>query len=97
MGSICRYMARHVVPNRLRLCFTCDVSDIEMAQEVVQPLSKMPTLMMLGIRLGLNAADHILYDLARKTVLQKTGSSVDSHAASLRYEELAQISWGIQI
>ncbi|CZR68618.1 uncharacterized protein PAC_18517 [Phialocephala subalpina] len=88
--KLCKYMASHIVPNQLKLCVICDVADIETAKEVVDPLSSVPILRGLAIRLGNDPKDLCLYDLAKRTVYEKTNHSEATQSSPFRFGDLPQ-------
>jgi hypothetical protein len=51
LQELCLVLKHHIQPNQLKLSFTCDVADIEIAEEVLRPLSELPLLRECTIRL----------------------------------------------
>jgi hypothetical protein len=70
----CQVLQAQILPNILKLSFTCDVADIEIAEEILHPLSKLSHLRECSIRLGFQHSspntDHIpsLQALAKRQV-----------------------------
>lgn len=73
LHKLCRLLQAHVQPNHLKLSFICDVADVEIAEQVIRPLSHLPLLRECSIRLGflhftpLSEQIPLLQQLARKT------------------------------
>jgi hypothetical protein len=85
--SVCARVSSNIQPFRLRLFVICDTANYEVATEVVEPLSKMPTLQVCSIRLG-QTPNHELRCLARATVYQVTGKSGDTLSSRPSYTRL---------
>jgi hypothetical protein len=81
------HIAQHVKPSTLRLNLICDVEDIETAQQVVQPLSQLPTLLDCSIRFNF-VPEPDLQTLARSTAIRLMGHSEASHETAFRFMDL---------
>jgi hypothetical protein len=74
LEHLCQVLRTHIQPNQLRLSFTCDVADIEIAEEVLRPLSQLPHLRECSILLGFQHSPTdteqipLLQELAKKHV-----------------------------
>jgi hypothetical protein len=81
LQELCLVLKHHIQPNQLKLSFTCDAADIEIAEEVLRPLSELPLLRECAIRLGFlclpdDPADYTpLQHLSEKHVYQLTKPS----------------------
>jgi len=88
---LCQLLGSQLQPNCLKLFLTCDVADVEIAEEVVRPLLQLPTLQECAVRLGSHYihADvdcfQPLTELARRTVDQVT---IRSAQRNFRYPDL---------
>jgi len=88
---LCKLLGSQIQPNCLKLFLTCDVANVEIAQEIVQPLLGLPALRDCAVRLG---SRYIHTDvnhskpmtaLARQTVERVTNRSAQR---SFRYLDL---------
>lgn len=70
--SVCARISSNIRPFYLGLSVICDTANYETAVEIIEPLSKMPTLRTCSIRLG-QTPNHELRRLAQTTVYQATG------------------------
>jgi hypothetical protein len=52
LHQLCQLLQTYIPSNQLKLSFTCDVADLEIAEEVLHPLSHLPRLRECSIRLG---------------------------------------------
>lgn len=50
--QLCRLLQAHIQPNQLKLALTCDIADIEIAEEIIRLFSQLPLLRDCAIRLG---------------------------------------------
>lgn len=89
--KLCRLLESQFQPSCLKLFLTCDVADIEIAEEVVQPLLQLPTLQDCAVRLGSHYirtnvdCSQLLTELARRTVDKVTARSGQRN---FRYQDL---------
>ena len=73
LEQLCQALRTHIQSNQLRLSFACDMADIEIAEEVLRPLSQLPHRRECSILLGFQHSptdtEHIplLQKLAKKT------------------------------
>lgn len=51
--NLCWLLQTHTRPNHLKLSLTCDTRDVEIAAEILRPLSQLPLLRECTIRLGI--------------------------------------------
>jgi hypothetical protein len=89
--ALCKLLGPEIQPNQLKLSLTCDVADVEIAQEFVRLLLTLPPLRDCAVRLGSHYtytevdSSQSLTQLARQTVKKATNSSTQH---SFRYRDL---------
>jgi len=89
-NRILKRFTTHVQPHHLSLSVVCDVKDLEMAQRVLEPLSKLSSLRNCAIRLG-QKPNWALRNLAERAARQAMGdlslSAIDSSFRSYHLPE----------
>ncbi|KAH8598457.1 hypothetical protein B0O99DRAFT_738715 [Bisporella sp. PMI_857] len=89
--QLCKLLGSWLQPHCLKLFLTCDVADVEIAEEFVRPLLQLPTLQECSVRLGSHYnyteidPSEPLTELARQTV-----NKMIRHSArrNFRYNDL---------
>jgi hypothetical protein len=80
--KMCEFLAKCILPGRLKLAFVCDMDDIESAREILAPMNQLPLLKECALRLGVlpignTGVQSKLQNMATRTALQLTGRWID--------------------
>ncbi|KAJ5807017.1 hypothetical protein N7474_010609 [Penicillium riverlandense] len=88
----CKHLSRHIEDSRLQLSVICDVNGRGIAEQLLKPLMKLPTLASFAIRLHPSfneRLDRLLYPLGRDIAMQLTGRSHSTETIQpFRYGDL---------
>jgi hypothetical protein len=80
--KMCEFLAKRILPGKLKLAFICDTDDVETAEEIVLPMKQLPALKECAIRLGILPIGNTdvrskLQQIAGKTAQQLTKRWID--------------------
>jgi hypothetical protein len=84
----CNQLASVLEPKRLKLCFSCEVTDMDTAKKYTTPLLRLPELRECAIRLGGNPENHSLQELAEMTAIQMKHRPISRQALPFRLMDL---------
>lgn len=88
-SRLCSHIATSILPNRLKLCVTCNTDDVEVAKEFLCPLMNVPQLRQCSINLG-GHKYHEMEQLAADTAFKLTRQSTGQIERPFRFMDLPE-------